>query len=290
MLYRLAPAKINLGLHVLRRRADGYHDLDTVFLRIPWADEVRAEASDTLTLTCSDERLPVDAGNLVMRAALALREHAGAQRGSAQRGASLHLEKRLPYGAGLGSGSSDAAAALLLLRDLWQTGSSDADLHRIAAGLGADVPFFLGSASAARGTGIGDMLAPLISTDGAPYVCPFPLVVAVPGAAVSTADAYRHVMPRAESRADLAALVASNDLAAWRAHLVNDFEASVLPRYPAVASAKAALLEAGAAYASLSGSGGAVFGAFESEAESEAAAEAMRLAGLRVWHGFAAGV
>ena len=111
---RRAPAKVNLGLHVLRRRPDGFHDLATVFVPIGWADVVTAEPAPTVTLTTDDPALPTDGTNLVVRAADALaawaRQPAGAR---------LHLDKRVPYGAGLGGGSSDAAATLGLLVDLW---------------------------------------------------------------------------------------------------------------------------------------------------------------------------
>lgn len=272
-----APAKINLGLHVLRRRADGYHDVETVLLPIGWADRLAAAPADDLALTCSDPALPTDDGNLVVRAARALAGWAGIEPRAA-----LHLEKRVPYGAGLGSGSSDAAHALRLLAALWRLDVPEADLHRLAAGLGSDVPFFLlgGTALAA---GRGEVLTPLRGGDGRPYRLPFALVVAVPPVHVATAEAYGLVTPGDRDRPDLAALVRSNDLVRWRAELVNDFEAPVLVRHPEVAAAKAALLDAGAGYAALSGSGAAVFGVFERGDEAAAAAETLRAAGCRVW-------
>ena len=258
ILERHAPAKINLGLHVLRRRPDGYHDIETVFLRIPWYDTVRARPADTLTFTCSDPSLPVDEENLCVQAARRLTACAGVQRGAA-----LHLEKRLPYGAGLGSGSSDAAATLLLLRDLWALDVPDTELARLAADLGSDVPFFL-DGPAAYATGRGERLEPLVDpTTGAPYACPFHVVVVAPAVHVSTADAYRAVTPSAAGRPDLKALVCSNDLARWRTALVNDFEAVAFSMHPELAQIKRTLLDAGAGYAALSGSGAALFGLFE---------------------------
>ncbi|WP_457651782.1 4-(cytidine 5'-diphospho)-2-C-methyl-D-erythritol kinase [Rhodocaloribacter sp.] len=278
LLERAAPAKINLGLHVLRKRPDGYHDLETVLLRIGWADRLTARPSDRLTLTCSDPALPTDEGNLCMRAALRLREAFGVTRGAA-----LHLDKRVPYGAGLGGGSSDAAATLRLLVALWGLDASEARLHRLAAALGSDVPFFLGP-EAAFATGRGERLLPLRDPrTGAPYRLPFPLVVVAPPVHVSTPAAYALVRPRAADRPDLRALVASNDLARWRAELVNDFEAPVFAAHPALRRVKERLVEAGAGYASLSGSGAAVFGLFEDAARAQAAAEAARREGHRVW-------
>ena len=281
MLHRLAPAKLNLGLHVLRRRPDGFHQLETVFVPIGWADELTAPSSRTLAdadlrfeLTTSDPALPTDDGNLVVRAALALANHVGMEATGR-----LHLDKRVPYGAGLGSGSSDAAAALRLCAELWSLDVPEADLHQLAAALGSDVPFFLLN-GAAHATGRGEVLTPLVEGDGAPYRCPFWIVVAVPPVHVSTAEAYALVQPLDVNRPDLEALVCTNDLASWRSHLVNDFEAPIAARHPEIASALATLRET-AGYAALSGSGSAVFGVFETEASAREAARA--LGDLRVW-------
>ena len=280
ILKRLAPAKINLGLHVLRRRADGYHDLQTVFLRIPWADVLTAQPAERLTLACSDASLSTDESNLVMKAARRL-----AEAFEVEQGAALHLDKHIPYGAGLGGGSSDAAATLRLLADLWTIDASEKTLHALASNLGSDVPFFLGP-EAAWATGRGEVLEPLIDpATGAVYQCPFLLVVVVPPVHVSTAEAYRCVSPRPTDRPDLRAIVCSNDLSQWRAGLTNDFETPIFAAYPAVQEVKTALVEAGAGYAAMSGSGSAVVGVFEDDTRATAAAEAMRLAGHRVWHG-----
>jgi 4-diphosphocytidyl-2-C-methyl-D-erythritol kinase len=275
----LAPAKVNLGLHVLRRRADGYHDVETVMLPIGWADGLTAAPAEGLVLTCSDPALPTDDGNLVVRAAKALAAWAGIAPEAA-----LHLDKRVPYGAGLGSGSSDAAHTLRLLAGLWGLRVPERDLHALAAGLGSDVPFFL-LGEAALATGRGEVLAPLRGADGTPYRFPFALVVTVPPVHVATAEAYRLVTPHDRRRPDLAAAVRSNDLARWRRELVNDFEGLILARYPVVRAAKERLLAEGAGYAALSGSGAAIFGVFEQGREAEAAAEALREAGCRVWVG-----
>lgn len=276
MPHRSAPAKINLGLHVLRKRPDGYHDIETVFIRIPWADILRAEPADALTLTCTDPSLPVGDENLVVKAA---------QRLSTTRGARLRLEKHLPSGAGLGGGSSDAAAALMLLNELWELNRSRAELRSMAAEIGSDVPFFVDRVTA-LGTGRGEQLRPVIDpVSDEPYILPYPLVVAMPGVSVATADAYRLVTPNEDGRPDLESLVLTNDLDRWRAGLVNDFEAPILETYPAIAATKAALEDAGAGYTSLSGSGSAVFGIFQEDANAEAAAEALRQSGHRTWHG-----
>ena len=267
----LAPCKINLGLHVLRKRPDGFRDIDTVFIRIPWCDEVFYEplAGGERLMSNSDPELPTDEGNLCMAAALGLAEALGVSDGFR-----LHLDKRVPYGAGLGSGSSDAAAVLMMLAEEWE--SSGADLPLLAAALGSDVPFFLGSA-AARWTGRGEVLAPL------EWRCPFAMVVAVPEVHVPTGPAYALVEPRSAGRPDLVDVVVSNDLERWRAELVNDFQEPIIRAYPAVGAALAALWDAGAGYAAMSGSGAAVFGVFESPGEARGAAEALGLAGCRTW-------
>lgn len=279
ILQGIAPAKINLGLHVLRKRDDGYHDLETVFLRIGWHDRLTVRRAPVLRLTCSDPTLPTDAGNLCWRAAQHLQEAF-----SVEAGAALHLEKHLPYGAGLGGGSSDAATTLRLLVDLWEIPATEADLHTLAAALGSDVPFFLGP-EAAYGTGRGEVLTPLVDAAGQAYAFPFSLVVVVPSVHVSTAEAYAGIRPNAAARPDLQALVASNDPARWQAALVNDFEAPIFARYPALGSLKAMLEAAGAGYAAMSGSGSAVFGVFEERAAAIAAAEAARLQGYTTWVG-----
>ncbi len=149
----IAPAKLNLGLAVMGRRTDGYHKLLTLMVALALADTVRVEPSSTLSLICDDPSLPVD-DNLVLQAACALQSATGVRDG-----ARITLTKRIPVAAGLGGGSSDAAATLLALDALWGTQVDDTTLLRLARNLGADVPFALyGGAMTARG--IGDVLMP----------------------------------------------------------------------------------------------------------------------------------
>ena len=274
---RLAPAKVNLGLHVLRRRPDGFHDLRTVFLPLTWADRLTATPAPALALTCSDPGLPTDARNLVWQAAEAVARWA-----AVTPRVRLHLDKRVPYGAGLGSGSSDAAAAARLVAALWEVEVPPRALHALAAELGADVPFFL-DARPALALGRGDELTPLLGEDGTPYRCPFALCIAVPPVHVATAEAFRLVRPDASPRPDLAAAVRSNDLGRWRRELTNDFEAAVGVTHPEIAAAKRKLLDGGAGWAAMSGSGSSVVGAFERAAAAGAAADALAAAGCRVW-------
>jgi 4-diphosphocytidyl-2-C-methyl-D-erythritol kinase len=267
-LVERAPAKINLGLHVLRKRPDGYHDVETVLHRIDWADTVTAQPAETLSMTCSDPALPTDDDNLCLQAARRL-----AAACDVSLGAELHLEKRVPYGTGLGGGSSDAAATLRLLTRLWDLAPSQAELHDVARSIGSDVPFFLNDAPAAYATGRGDALTPLYGNDH-PYRLPYPVLVVAPSLEVSTPDAYAQVTPHDGGRPGLPDLVRSGDLARWQSALVNDFEPPITERHPAVAAARDWLGKAGAAYVSLSGSGGAVYGVFETAERAEAAFEA----------------
>jgi len=276
MLEQRAPAKINLGLHVLRRRDDGYHDIETVMHRIGWADRVTATPAPTLSMTCSDPDLPTDGDNLCMQAAQRLRAAF-----DVEAGAQLHLDKQVPYGAGLGSGSSDAVAALQLLNALWDVDAPADALHDMAAAIGSDVPFFL-NGPAALATGRGERLAPLRGQHSTPYEMPFSLVVVVPDVHIATPDAYGRVTPDTEDRPALPALIRSNDLARWRRELVNDFEVPILDAYPAVRTAKKVLVDQGAGYTSLSGSGSAVYGVFKESAVAREAARAARALGYRV--------
>jgi 4-diphosphocytidyl-2-C-methyl-D-erythritol kinase len=271
-----APAKINLGLHVLRQRPDGYHDIETVLHRIDWADTIRAVPADTLSMTCSDPALPTTTDNLCLQAACRLADAFGVTAGAA-----LHLDKQVPYGAGLGSGSSDAAATLQLLSELWGLDPPPHALHDIAASIGSDVPFFLQEAPAAYGTGRGDQLSPLTSGD-APFRLSLPVLVVVPKTRVSTPDAYAQVAPSAASRPFLPTLVSAEDLPRWRTALTNDFEAPVAAAEPAVAAALRALRTTDAGYVSLSGSGGATYAVYNTVAAAREAQAAVQSTARRV--------
>lgn len=271
---RAAPAKINLGLHVLRKRPDGYHAVETVLHRIGWADTVAAADADTLSMTCSDPSLPTGDDNLCMEAARKL-----AAACDVGRGARIHLEKVLPYGAGLGGGSSDAVATLRVLNALWGANASEDLLYRIATSIGSDVPFFLQDAPAAFATGRGEVLEPLTGEEGT-YCLPYPVLVVVPDVQISTPDAYRRLTPSPKDRPDLPRLVRSNDLARWADALVNDFETPMASDEPQIAAARAMLRAQGAAYVSLSGSGAAVYGVFTDIGEARTASATAEEAGF----------
>ena len=272
VLSATAPAKINLGLHVLRRRTDGYHDLSTVFHPISWADTLTADHADTVSLTCTDTTLPRGEDNLVVRAARLLKAS-----GEVDRGATLRLTKVLPHGAGLGGGSSNAAIALQILCRLWGLDYTTKSLAALALDLGSDVPFFLRRCTA-YAQGRGEMLSPLED-----YRFPFSLAVVVNPVRISTAWAFRQVEVRQDGRADLAEVVRSNDLDRWRRELTNDFEGPVFSKWPVLRRTKSALLRAGASFASLTGTGSGVYGVFESHKYAEDAAQEAAARGCATW-------
>jgi len=271
---RAAPAKINLGLHVLRKRPDGYHAVETVLHRIEWADTVTVAKAETLSMTCSDPSLPTGDDNLCMEAARKL-----AAACDVKQGARIHLEKVLPYGAGLGGGSSDAVATLRALDALWTTNASEDLLYRIATSIGSDVPFFLQDVPAALATGRGELVEPLMGDEGA-YCLPYPVLVVVPDVHVSTPEAYQKVTPSQDDRPDLRPLVRSNDFECWSDALVNDFEAPMASAEPQIAAVRAMLRAQGAGYVSLSGSGAAVYGVFDALDDARSAHAAAEDAGF----------
>ena len=259
-----AFAKINLGLRVHGRRADGYHEISTVFQTITLHDKLTFESrpDERLELNCSDRGIPTDESNLVLRAAAAMRERFGVTRG-----ARIELEKEIPAGGGLGGGSADAAVMLVSLARLWEIETTREELSEIGARLGSDVPFFL-TGGTALGRGTGAYITPL---EDAPKTH---LVVVTPRVQVSTAEAYRRLNAPALTKEDaLVNLPVSRTEADFPDSLCdvmsNDFEAVVVRLHPEIGLARDALRRAGARRAMLSGSGSSVFGVFDSEGEAE---------------------
>jgi 4-diphosphocytidyl-2-C-methyl-D-erythritol kinase len=277
-----APAKLNLGLHVLRKRADGYHDLETVFVHIGWTEQVSVSLADEITFECDDPALAGEGNNLCLRAAELLREVSGVDWG-----AHISLKKRIPAGAGLGGGSSDAASTLMLLNILWELGKTPEELRAVGADLGSDVPAFLHE-SPAYATGRGEELSVLAdSLSRRPLEIPYAFTVLKPDVHVSTTEAYESVVPNDGDRADLVALIRSLNLMRWTEELVNDFEAPISHRHPEIRYALQFLSAQGAGYSAMSGSGSACFGVFESAQDSRRAAEEAREEGYSAWSGWA---
>lgn len=281
-----APAKLNVGLEVTGRRPDGYHELVTIFQAIALHDTLTVAPAADLTLTVETPDDPAgapalaDGDNLVLRAAQALNDRAGGP----PRGATLTLVKRIPVAAGLGGGSSDAAAALLALDRLWGLGAPAEDLAALAAGLGADVPFFLRGGTALA-TGIGERLAPLppLAASGSSWFVTLTPPLALPAA--KTRRLYAALRPAdfgdgGRTRAQAARLRAGLPLDP--ALLVNDFAGPLERLYPELAAWRARFLAAGAPWALLSGSGPTLFTAADSEAEARRLAGRLAGAGARV--------
>jgi len=247
-----ASAKVNLVLEVLGKRPDGYHELSTVMQAVDLFDRLTVEAAATITLETSEPALPTDDRNLVVRAARLLQEAAGIKAG-----ARIVLDKRIPLAAGLGGGSSDAAATLLGLNKLWGLRWRRERLVELAVKLGMDVPFFLGRGRA-LGTSRGEVLSALPGVGG------YALVLVNPGMVLSTQEVYGRVPPgwRAESdgtKRMLDALKKRNVVRVAGA-LTNHLEHWVEPAMPVIGRMKAALFAAGALGAAMSGSGPTVFG------------------------------
>ncbi len=246
-------AKINLGLRIVGRRPDGYHDLETVFFPVGWSDilEMVPAGAVRYDVRLTMSGLPV-AGrrrdNLVVRAARLLQERHGMP------AVRFHLHKQVPAGAGLGGGSADAAATLQGLNTLFALGLDDDELAALALILGSDVSFFLhGRPAVARGRG--EVLEPLaLDLRG------YHLLIVFPGLHLDTAEMFRRTLPGREGLSPAAAVTLPP--AQWRGRLVNDFQTTAVALAPAIGEIVEKLYDAGAVYASLSGSGSAVYGLF----------------------------
>jgi 4-diphosphocytidyl-2-C-methyl-D-erythritol kinase len=262
-----APAKINLGLRVFGKRHDGYHLIDTVMVPVSLYDELQivrlkrkiggVRQACRLAVTCDNSVVPGGEGNLVYRAADLIMK-----RSDVNESIRIHIIKRIPIGAGLGGGSSDAAATLVGLNRLLRLNYSTRQLKKFAATLGADVPFFI-SGKPARARGIGERLSAIKSL---PWRW---ALIAYPGFPVATGFVYQNF------QAKLTKPIANTSITSplkkpfgQRRLLVNDLETVTLARYPRIGFLKARLLDEGAAGALMSGSGSAVFGLFDSRGKA----------------------
>jgi 4-diphosphocytidyl-2-C-methyl-D-erythritol kinase len=268
-----APAKLNLFLRVVGRRADGFHELETVFQSIDLADELTFAPADDLRLTGGCEAAPPGRENLVLRAAIALRETTGFTGG-----ASIHLNKEIPVVAGLGGGSSDAASTMLALNQWWKLGLRMDQLAELAARLGSDVPFALRGGTA-LGRGRGEILEPLPTP-------PFWFVLIRPPFAVDTARAYSLYRPagsKAPSVQAFTAALASGDPEQVAPLLRNDLEAGVFAEWPVLAGLRKLLLGTGALGARMTGSGSVVFGLAQDEEHARRVADRLERPALGIW-------
>ena len=257
-LTRPSPCKVNLLLNILGKRADGFHELETVMQPVALCDELTFESAGRgVALTCSDPALPTDESNLVHRAASAF-----LARSAMSGGVRIHLEKKIPMAAGLGGGSGNAATTLLALNELFGAPLRRETLHEIAASLGSDIPFFL-QGNPALATGRGEKiesLAPFAALEGGA------LLLVHPGFGIATAWAYRELarFPSALNgeRGRAAKLIAdlqAGDLKRAGAGFYNSLEAPALDKYPWLAVLQDFLRENGAAAVLMSGSGSTTF-------------------------------
>lgn len=262
-----AYAKINLGLRILRRREDGYHDIETVFHRINLFDEITFEPSSTISLTTNHHELPTDDRNLCVRAAGLLQKTCGIHQG-----VHITLKKEIPIGAGLGGGSSDAAVVLTALPFWWGEKMQEGELHRLAFELGADVPYFL-KPGTAHATGKGEVL------EYFELALPYWIIVVYPNLHISTSWAYANTQLRRRGEERSLKDILLEHLSQPRmltSLLQNDFEPLVLRTYPQVANLRKLLYDRGAVFAQLSGSGSSLFGLFIDEDLAKKAASDFR--------------
>lgn len=244
------PCKINLGLHVVAKRADGYHDIETCFFPVPWTDILEIIPASDFQFTSSGIDIPgKEEENLCVKAFALLRDAFKIPFFK------IHLHKIIPMGAGLGGGSSDAAHTLRLLNTIFELKLSTEQLKSYAAQLGSDCSFFIGD-EPMLGTGRGEILNPISINLAEHY-----LVLVKPNVHVSTKDAYAELTPKTPLHKIKEVL--QQPVNSWRGSLINDFEPSVFHKFPKIEKVKNRLYELGATYACMSGSGATVFGLFE---------------------------
>ena len=245
-------AKINIGLNILSRREDGFHNLETIFYPLAIRDALEVVEADQMKFTSSGLEIPGDAmDNLCLKAYYLLSKDYKLPP------VHIHLHKNIPIGAGLGGGSADASFFIKLINQKFELRMDTLQMEAYASKLGSDCAFFIQNKPAIA-VGKGDQLQ-TIDLDLSSYF----IMLVMPQVQVSTSDAYRGVRPAtmASSLADLVKL----PVEAWRVAIKNDFEPSVFLQYPIIAEVKSKLYSAGALYACMSGSGSSVFGIFEKE-------------------------
>lgn len=262
------PCKINLGLDILSKRQDGYHDIDTVFYPVPWTDVLEIIKSTHLSFQCSGSAIPgKEEDNLCLKAYHLLKKDfdIGA--------VSMHLHKVIPTGAGLGGGSSDAAYTLRMLNEIFLLELTTDQLKSYAGQLGSDCSFFIHD-EPMRGSGRGELLHPVEVRLKGKF-----MIIIKPEVHVSTAEAYSGVVPHIPVHSLNVSI--QRPLHEWKGTVKNDFENTVLALHPAIGHIKEQLYAMDAVYASMSGSGSSVFGIFDKEVRPMPA-----WSGLAHWSGW----
>lgn len=255
-----ACCKINIGLDVLRRRPDGYHDLETIMVPVRGLyDIVEVERNDNDTTHFTGKGIVIDCAdedNICLKAYRLMREKFGIG------GVNITLDKRVPFGAGLGGGSSDGTAVIMALNDIFSLNLSEQQLIDLAAELGSDTPFFV-RCSPQLCEGRGEIMRPIdIDLEG------LWIAIVKPDVSISTREAYAGIRPEIPTTPLSQRITAPRRH--WQECIKNDFERSIFAAHPDLATIKESLIAAGAVYAAMSGSGSAIFGLFESEASAEA--------------------
>lgn len=267
IIHRKAFAKINIGLNVLGKRPDGYHDIESVFVAVDLHDDITIEASTELQVSCFPPVTKIPQENLVYRAAETLHKHAGLTSESAK----ITVSKRIPIRAGMGGGSSDAAATLLGLSDFW---NAQTDLHDIACTLGSDVPYFL-IGGTCYVTGRGETVRPIsMPASVLNKLSSWHILIVVPDVQISTYTAFSTLGTiRTTSQIGLHELFiqAINNEKLWSEYFINHFEQSVFTEVPILSMIKERLLSNGAFYASMTGSGSVIYGLYTSQAAADQA-------------------
>lgn len=247
-------AKINLGLNIVEKRSDGYHNIESVFYPVPLADKLEINENKRLTFSTSGIELDSNPeNNLVLQAYHKL------CRIQDLPPVNLHLHKSIPFGGGLGGGSSDATFCLKGLNTMFNLGLSDEKLRHISSGIGADCPFFINNQPSFV-SGIGDILRPC-RLDLSGYF----LILVKPSVGVPTPVAYKHVKPALPDHNIRDILY--QPVKEWKMYLKNDFEDSVFKAFPGFFSIKKTLYDGGAEYASMSGSGSTIYGIFKQDTD-----------------------
>ncbi len=248
-----AYGKINLGLHVLEKLPTGYHRIETGFCFIEWNDRFEVEESDHYQLSIPGSSIPADQNNLITKAYNAFEKYVGLKNHY-----SFSVTKNIPAGAGLGGGSSNAALTFRILNKLEKAGLTTEELIDLSRDLGADIPFFI-KGTPGIGTGLGQEIEPANIQPDAWILCIWP------GFESSTPEAYRNCTPNPEPDFSIKGVLTEDEIDQWQALLVNDLEAPVIARHEMIGNIKDQLLDVGAQYAAMSGSGSTVFGIFDQD-------------------------
>ncbi|HEU5292021.1 MAG TPA: 4-(cytidine 5'-diphospho)-2-C-methyl-D-erythritol kinase [Cyclobacteriaceae bacterium] len=262
------PCKINLGLQVVSKRPDGYHNIETCFYPLPWTDILEIIPSDVFAFSSSGIVVPgKEEDNLCLKAYHLLKKDFNLKP------VKIHLHKVIPMGAGLGGGSSNAAYVLRLLNTIFNLQLNNDQLKQYASQLGSDCSFFIEDVPMI-GTGRGEVLEKAAIDLKGKHI-----LVVKPEVHVSTVEAYAGVKPSGLSN-QIKDVVEKSPLTSWKRTLKNDFEDSVFKKYPLIREAKEKLYQYGAVYASMSGSGSSVFGIFEKPVELK-----NQFPGMTCWSG-----